>query len=254
MVADPSILAASFDPTAASVSAKRHARILVVSAFPALRHALATLLVEAGCWTGVSRTADDALTDFARNDIDIVVVDSGEAGDYALLRSIRARTALPILALVCPQASGGEASAFDAGADDCLTWADGADADSRAVRELTHRINALLRRMRPGPAAPRPDVLAGPAGISLQPRAHEASAAGVSIDFTPKEFAMLRLLLEHRGEVLTADLISETLWGHETFGSRNFVEAHVSRLRQKLRIAGAVNVITTVRGVGYKIR
>ena len=78
--------------------------------------------------------------------------------------------------------------------------------------------------------------------------------AGKDLDLTPKEFGVLQLLLERRRDVLTADAISEALWGHETFGARNFVEAHVSRLRHKLRDAGARDVITTVRGVGYKIR
>ena len=64
----------------------------------------------------------------------------------------------------------------------------------------------------------------------------------------------LRLLLERRGEVLTSDEISGTIWGYETFGSRNFVEAHVSRLRSKLHEAGADCVISTVRGVGYVVR
>jgi two-component system OmpR family response regulator len=65
---------------------------------------------------------------------------------------------------------------------------------------------------------------------------------------------LLRLLLEHRGEVLTADEISNAVWGHETFGARNFVESHISRLRSKLARAGASGVVTTVRGIGYIVR
>ena len=65
---------------------------------------------------------------------------------------------------------------------------------------------------------------------------------------------MLRLMLERRGEVLETDTISTQIWGYETFGSRNFVEAHISRLRAKLLQAGADGVITTVRGIGYVIR
>ena len=85
-------------------------------------------------------------------------------------------------------------------------------------------------------------------------RAHEVSVSGVKPQLTPKEFAVLRLMLERRGEVLTTDAISTQIWGYETFGSRNFVEAHISRLRKKLCDTGAVDVISTVRGVGYVIR
>ena len=85
-------------------------------------------------------------------------------------------------------------------------------------------------------------------------RAHEARVDDRVLDLTPKEFAVLRLMLERRGEVLETDTISTQIWGYETFGSRNFVEAHISRLRAKLLQAGADGVITTVRGIGYVIR
>ena len=78
--------------------------------------------------------------------------------------------------------------------------------------------------------------------------------ADVDVPVTPKEFDLLRLLLERRGEVLTTDAISQAVWGCETMGSRNFVEAHISRLRSKLGTVGAGEVIETVRGVGYVIR
>ena len=54
--------------------------------------------------------------------------------------------------------------------------------------------------------------------------------------------------------MLDADTISREVWGYETFGARNFVEKQVSRVRSKLRDAGADDVISTVRGAGYVIR
>lgn len=85
-------------------------------------------------------------------------------------------------------------------------------------------------------------------------RAHEARVEDRLLDLTPKEFAVLQLMLERRGEVLKTDAISSEIWGYETFGSRNFVEAHISRLRAKLLGAGADRVISTVRGIGYVVR
>ena len=85
-------------------------------------------------------------------------------------------------------------------------------------------------------------------------RSHEMRVGDVLVTATPKEFDLIRLLLEHRGEVMTSDVISSLIWVYETFGSRNFVEAHVLRLRSKLRHVGAPCVVTTVRGVGYVIR
>ena len=88
----------------------------------------------------------------------------------------------------------------------------------------------------------------------LDARAHEAFVDGQALDLTPKEFQVLEYLLRHRGEVLSSDALSVVIWGYETLGSRNFVEAHISRLRAKLRPTSARDLISTVRGVGYVIR
>ena len=109
----------------------------------------------------------------------------------------------------------------------------------------------MLRRT----TGPRPDdVLHGPRDIRVHLRAHEAFVGDVLVHLTPKEFEVLRALLSRRGEVIAPDDLSIEIWGYETFGSRNYVEAHVSRLRSKLAEAGAREVIGTVRGVGYTIR
>ena len=97
-------------------------------------------------------------------------------------------------------------------------------------------------------------MLVAPGGFVLDVRAHEVRVGGAPVTTTPREFDVLRLLLERRGEVLTSDVISTQIWGYETFGSHNFVEAQLSRLRAKLRAAGALDTITTVRGVGYVVR
>lgn len=65
---------------------------------------------------------------------------------------------------------------------------------------------------------------------------------------------MLHQLLARRGEVITPDALSVGVWGYETFGAHNYLEAHVSRLRARLSRAGAPDVIETVRGTGYVIR
>lgn len=98
------------------------------------------------------------------------------------------------------------------------------------------------------------DTLTGPGGITLRVRGRQVRVDHAPVPLTLREFELLRLLLERQDEVLTADEISRAIWGYETFGSRNFVESHVSRLRAKLAQAGAGAVVTTVRGVGYTVR
>ncbi|MSP22245.1 MAG: response regulator transcription factor [Dehalococcoidia bacterium] len=211
------------------------------------------MLTEAGYWISVARTAAEVTEELTRGGIDILVVDADEAGESEILRTARKQTDLPIIALVGSAAGDAVVAAFDVGADDCAVWPD-VSSDSGNVRELTRRHGALLKRARPRSPSATTEAVAGPGGLLMRPLAHEVSVSGVDLDLTPKEYGVLRLLLERRGEVLTTDAISQALWGYETFGARNFVEAHVSRLRHKLRLTGAPDLITTVQGVGYKVR
>jgi len=107
--------------------------------------------------------------------------------------------------------------------------------------------------MRDAPS-PQAGILTGPDKLQLDITAYQVLIGRTEVPVTPREFDVLRLLLQHRGEVISAEDLALAIWGHGTFGSRNFVEAHVSRLRRKLREAGSGGVIRTVRGIGYVIR
>jgi DNA-binding response OmpR family regulator len=220
------------------------ARVLVASADAQLRHQLAADLIEHGLWLTAARSEATVLHEVSQHSVDLLVLDWGEE-TAPLVEAVRQLTQAPVIALVREGNAAATVAAFDAGADDCATW-------PLDPLELGRRIEALLRRSRAG--ARTEDVIEGPRGLRLRPRAHEAYVGDAALDLTPKEFMLLQLLLEHRNEVLTADDVSGTLWGHATYGAQNFVEAHISRLRGKLRAAGAGDAITTVRGVGYKIR
>ena len=88
----------------------------------------------------------------------------------------------------------------------------------------------------------------------MEPRAQSVSVNGRPVNITPKAFDVLRLLLERSGDVLSVDEIALAVWGYATFGSPNFVEAQISRVRSRLAAAGAEDVIDTVRRAGYVIR
>lgn len=101
---------------------------------------------------------------------------------------------------------------------------------------------------------PAPDgCLMGPRGLQLWPRAREASLDGKSVSLSPRESDVLQVLLERHNDVLSTDDIAVAVWGYPTFGSPNFVEAPISRLRSKLKVIGADDAIQTIRGEGYII-
>ena len=192
-------------------------------------------------------SAEAALALLDREPFDLVILDVALPGmtGFDACRQIRARSEVPIIFITAAGSLAERLRGFDLGADDYIVKP--MDAD-----EINCRVRAVLRRRADHDVAR--DEIAGPGGIAMRLRAHEVFVGEQLLVLTPKEFSVLRLLLERRGEVLTTDVLSTEIWGYETFGSRNFVEAHISRLRGKLRAGGNGTAIETVRGVGYVIR
>ena len=222
------------------------ARILLVEDDRDVREAVAIALRQLGWETEGVASGEDALTAFARASFDLVVLDLGLPGlpGIDVLRQLRVRSEVPVLVMTASGGLDDRVTGFDLGADDYVV-------KPFEIAELERRVRAILRRT----TGPRPDdVLHGPNDIRLLLRAHEAYVGDEQVHLTPKEFEVLRVLLSRRGEVIAPDDLSVEIWGYETFGSRNYVEAHVSRLRGKLADVGADGVIGTVRGVGYMVR
>jgi len=232
------------DPTANSDRADEPAVLVAVSG--ELREFLVRQLRASGFRPEAVASPAAALAALDERSVALVLLDVALPGTsgFEVCRQIRSRSDVPVIFLTEYGTLADRVRGFDCGADDYIV-------EPVEFIELERRIRAVLRRARP---ERRPDALEGPSGLVLRPRAHEAFVDGRRLDLTPKEFAVLRTLLESRGHVLSSDDLSTSIWGYETFGSRNFVEAHISRLRSKLRSAGADDVIETVRGVGYVIR
>ena len=133
---------------------------------------------------------------------------------------------------------------FDLGADDVVGC-------GLTATELAWRAETVLRRTRPGDHLYQTGE---PYNLILNQATQETSVRGAPLRLTATEFAILRLLLEHRGAALSADAVSQAVWRHETYGSPNFVQAQISRLRAKLKHAGAAGLIATIRGAGYVVR
>jgi DNA-binding response OmpR family regulator len=101
--------------------------------------------------------------------------------------------------------------------------------------------------------SPVDEELRDPQGVLMQPASGRTTVNGSPVSLTRKELEVLRLLLTHRGQVVMVDSLVEIVWGYPRNESRNFVQAQISRVRAKLRAAGAANVIWTERGFGYAI-
>jgi DNA-binding response OmpR family regulator len=149
----------------------------------------------------------------------------------------------PILMLTARSEEPDRVLGLDLGADDYVT-------KPFSVRELMARVRALLRRSQP--RADMPDDLSfGNTEINF--RSYEARRNGAPIEMTRKEFAILRFLAAHPGDVVTPDDLLNEVWGYESYPTSRTVDNHVAGLRAKLeRDTSQPEHIKTVHGVGYK--
>lgn len=91
------------------------------------------------------------------------------------------------------------------------------------------------------------------ADLSLDPRSHRVRRAGQSVRLTPREYAILEVLIRRAGEVVSRARLAESVWEEEPDRLTNLVDVHVSHLRRKIDRPGLVRLIHTVRGHGYRL-
>jgi two-component system response regulator QseB len=172
---------------------------------------------------------------------ELLLLDLGLPGSdgLELLKTLRTRgEALPVLIITARDAVSDRVAGLDAGADDYLIKPFDLD-------ELAARIRALLRRK-----SGRPAPLLEYQGVVLDPAAHRVTRENTEVALSPREFALLQLLMERPGTILSRTQLEERLYGWGEEVESNAVEVHIHGLRRKL----GAQFILTVRGVGYRLR
>ena len=172
---------------------------------------------------------------------DLVLLDLGLPGRAGLdvLRGLRtAGNPIPVIILTARDTVSDRITGLDAGADDYLV-------KPFNLHELQARVRALLRR-----GSGRASNLLRHGELVVDPSAHTVTHRGELVELSPREFVVLRLLLENPGRVLSRSRLEEALYGAEGEVGSNAVEVHVHHLRRKL----GNELIHTLRGVGYLIK
>jgi two-component system copper resistance phosphate regulon response regulator CusR len=199
-------------------------------------------LSENGFVVDVAARGDDGLHLALNSDYDLIVLDVAlpDRDGWSILSALR-RTGrqTPVLFLTARDSVTDRVKGLELGADDYLV-------KPFAFAELLARIRTLLRR---GPTR-QPEVLRV-ADLELDLLRHRTARAGRRLDLSPKEFALLSLLVRRQGEVLSRTVIAEQVWDMHFDSDTNVVDVAVRRLRSKVDDAFERKLIHTVRGLGY---
>jgi DNA-binding response OmpR family regulator len=153
----------------------------------------------------------------------------------------RRRVHTPILLLTARDTVEDRVKGLDEGADDYLV-------KPFAMRELLARLRALLRRHHPEIGT---QLACG--DLVMDPATHSVEREGQPIDLTPREYALLEYLLYHPNQVVTREMIEQHIWDYDVAVGSNVVDVYIRRLRRKIDDPFATPLLTTIRGVGYRL-
>ncbi|PCJ49184.1 MAG: DNA-binding response regulator [Gammaproteobacteria bacterium] len=214
-------------------------RILLVEDDQLLAEGMKTCLKREGFTVNHLDRGSLAVVSMAADPADIMILDLGlpDMDGLSVLREIRQQGHLtPVLILSARDGLDDKVKGLDTGADDYLTKPFETD-------ELFARIRALERRIASEKSA---EIVSGP--ICLNTANHSVTVSGELLTITRKEFMILKALMETPGKVITKNTLETALYSWNEEISSNAVEVHIHNLRKKL----SINVIQTIRGVGYR--
>ncbi len=225
----------------------RRAIILVVDDEPAIRRLLRTSLLGQGYDVVEAEDGAAALAAVEREKPDLVILDLGlpDLAGIEVIRSLRQRSALPIIVLSVRDDERGKVEALDGGADDYVTKPFGID-------ELVARIRTALRH-RFQAQGEKPLFVAGDLTVDLVRRS--VRRGGEEVHLSPKEYDLLAELVANAGKVLTHRHILNKVWGPAHTEDAQYLRVFIRSLRGKLEADPArPRHIITEPGVGYRLR
>jgi DNA-binding response OmpR family regulator len=221
-------------------------RILVAEDDRDIADLIAHYLRKQGWEPHLVSAGDEAVAYARRHPIDLVVLDlmlPGLSGLEVcrLLRGDKTTAALPIIMVTARAEESDRIVGLDIGADDYL-------AKPFSPNELVARVRALIRRSK---RTETPPAVLTFGQIVMDLTRHTVADEGRDVKLTAKEFLLLQYLLEHRGRVLSRDVLLADVWGYRYTGGTRTVDVHVRRLREKL--PALVDALVTVKQFGYKL-
>ena len=221
--------------------------ILVVEDEDALSTLLSYNLDKEGYAVAVAADGEEALVQADERLPDLIILDwmLPKVSGIEVCRRLRNRAEtrnVPIIMLTARGEESDRIRGLDTGADDYVT-------KPFSMTELSARIRAVLRRIRPGLADDR--IRHG--DFTIDRVAHRVKRSGREIHLGPTEFRLLDYLMQHPGRVFSREQLLDAVWGSDVYVEARTVDVHIGRLRKALNNDTESDPIRTVRSAGYAL-
>ena len=219
--------------------------VMIVDDEHSIRRFLVISLEANGYRAYEAKTGAEGLAQFATLRPDVLLLDLGlpDMDGLDVLKQIREWSTTPVIILSVRDADSEKIAALDAGADDYLT-------KPFSVGELLARLRVALRHRQPVPDT----SLFRSGGLTVDMARRVVTVRGEPVKLTPTEYALLRLLIQHTGRVLTHQQLLREVWGPSYIRETHYLRVYIAQLRQKIE-ADPTNptILVTEPGVGYRL-
>ncbi len=220
--------------------------ILVVEDERAVRELIAFGLKRAGYEVAEAQDCRAARVEIANKRPDLILLDwmLPDMSGIELARQLKKGAdtrELPIIMVTARAAEGDKVSGLDGGADDYIT-------KPFSPRELTARIQAVLRRAAPGATGDQLEC----DGLLLDTVGHRVSSGGQNIVLGPTEYRLLEFFMRNVDRVFSRAQLLDRVWGGDVYVEERTIDVHIRRLRQALEPVALDRLVQTVRGAGYR--
>ena len=226
------------------------ATILLVDDEASVQKLLAYPLERDGYRVVQAWDGEEALAQFDREQIDLVVLDLmlPKLDGLEVCKRLRARSNVPILMLTARDDEVDKVIGLELGADDYIT-------KPFSIREFRSRVRAHLRRASTLPRELRDEEVIEIDALRIDPTRRTVEANGRPVELTFVEFELLRTLAGRPGRVFSRQQLLVAVWGGSEYREPRTIDVHIRHLREKLEVDPKVpHTILTVRGVGYRFR
>lgn len=221
-------------------------RVLIIEDDQLTAIALSEGLASEGYETAIASDGATGLRLALERDFDIILLDLmlPKTSGFDVCQKIRqAGSRVPMIMLTARNLEIEKVQGLKLGADDYVT-------KPFSMLELTARLEAVLRRSsRQIESTERYQF----GNISLDFKKYEATKGGAPLELSPREFSILKFLIEHRGEVIRREQLLDGVWAYNSFPTTRTVDTHIAKLRQKIEdFPNSPKYLITIHGVGYK--